>query len=132
MKTTAHHKEQGFSLIEAIVAILILGVALSAIIPAFIFQAETTRGNELRTGAVAAAQQELDRLRRLDFAAWEDSGETNTIDSGIREYQVTITYCEDGLDLCQASVQHVRADVTYNGEEIHSVETVFTSLDDVQ
>ena len=130
--TTNHHSTQGFSLVEAIVAILILGVALAAIVPGFIFQAETTRNNELRTGGVAAAQQELDRLRRLDFATWEDSGTSNTVDSGLREYQVTIVYCEDGLDLCQTSVRHVRADVSYNGEEIHSVETVFTTLDDVQ
>lgn len=130
MNRLQHRNEQGFSLIEAIVAILILGVALSAIIPSFIFQAETTRQNELRTGAVAAAQQTLDALRQQDFSDWPNSGDEVLVATGLRDYTVTITYCEGDVNtFCGDGSRQARAVVSYQGEEFYSVETVYTTFE---
>lgn len=130
MNRLHHRNEQGFSLIEAIVAILILGVALSAIVPSFIFQAETTRQNELRTGAVAAAQQTLDSLRQQDFADWPAKGSDLTVATGLRDYTVTINWCETGVDtFCGDGSRQARATVSFQGEELYSVETVYTTFE---
>jgi prepilin-type N-terminal cleavage/methylation domain-containing protein len=57
--------QQGFSLVEAMVAILLITVGALALASTFVGAAEQTRRASMRTKALEAASQELDRLRSI-------------------------------------------------------------------
>lgn len=123
-----HHGRDGFGLAEAIVALALLGVMLGGLLPAFALSIRANTTSELRTGAVAVAQQELDDLRVV--TTWPADGHVKTVQTGAATYQVEFTiqeYCDAGS--CFAGARSVAVEVSHNGNSLYRVETVFTSLD---
>ncbi len=138
--------QAGFSIIEMLVALVILGVALTSILPVFINYATVNRNTEIRAEAVSAAERVMDGLRQRSFNQWGDfetvmerdgvevaTGDPNdTTDNG-RTYEVAMEWCnqpETGLSLCDANGQqrHVRVNICLNSQLQYSVTTVFTSV----
>ncbi|CAN5771197.1 hypothetical protein BH24DEI2_BH24DEI2_03900 [soil metagenome] len=120
--------KKGMTVIEAIVAIAILSIVMAAVLPAFMTFAQTNQRSELRSGAVIAAQQVMDTMRRVqdtDFVG------THKVDSGLRTYDVTTSICAPGSAGCLSTqnAKHIRLEVQYAGKTYYSVETVFTQLD---
>ena len=118
----------GFSLVEAIVALVFLAVVLTALVPAFASNMRVNTVNEIRTGAVAVAQQEVDNLRAID--TWPASPIVRNVTTGIGTYESRLTYqpyC-DGVT-CFAGARDVTVEVRHNGRLYYRVQTVFTSLD---
>lgn len=118
----------GFSLVEAVVALTFMAVVVSAMVPAFANNVRINTVNEIRTGAVAVAQQEVDNLRAL--STWPTSGQSRTITTGLGNYTSTLwhqPYCNGGV--CFAGARHVTVEVSLNGRAYYRVETVFTTLD---
>jgi len=117
------------SLVEALLAIVILGMALASVTQAFMTQRKVNEMNELRSGAEAAAQQVMERLRREDPASMPSSGasspETIVVDG--RGYQVVTRYCLDA-GYCGAGSRHLRLEVSFAGRSLFDVETVYTQL----
>jgi type II secretory pathway pseudopilin PulG len=120
---------QGLSIVEALVAVAVLAVALAAIVPVFTSFARINTDNELRTGAVAAAQQVMDRLRQQPFGEWPASGSVEVVETGLRTYQVEVTYCTEDLAYCQSGSRHVRLGVGFNDRRVYAVETVYSRFD---
>lgn len=121
----------GFTLIEALVALAILGVVLGSLLPAIARSVQVNTQSEIRTGAVAAAQQELDNLRAS--SQWPASGTERSVESGATTYDVTINYsayCQGGD--CFDGAREVTVEVRHHGEFIYDVTTVYTLLDDFQ
>lgn len=118
----------GFSLIEALVAVSIFGVALAAIVPSFVFYSQTNLTSQRRTEATAIAQQVVDGLRQKDFAAWDASGKTYTLSAGGGSYEAKLTYCTAALTLCNSGARHLKVEVNQNGKTYYEVETVFTAF----
>lgn len=120
---------RGFTIIEAIIAVAVIGIIVVGVLPIFINYARINTESEFRTGAVTAAQQVMDRLRSEAFTSWVDSGTVQSIDTSLRSYDVTITYCTPELTLCQSGSRHVRLEVANSGRTYYTVESVFSRFE---
>ena len=119
--------ERGFGLIEAVIALVLLGVMLTSMIPAMTHYMQINSRAEIRTGAVAVAQQELDALRAVQ--TWPTSGSQRSVTIGNAVYIATLTYeqfCD--ADGCYDGARRVRMEVAHDGRSLYGVETVFTEL----
>ena len=143
----SRNRNAGFSIIEMLVALVILGVALTSILPVFINYANVNRRTEIRAEAVSAAERVMDELRQRDFGDWDAvreelddgikvaTGDPNTASDDGRTYVPAITWCTADLPLCSNNggaignqQRHVRVAISLDGEEQYSVTTVFTAV----
>ena len=130
--------QRGVTLVEALVAIAIIGIVLAATVPAFVGNLRINTDNETRSGAVTAAQTVMDRLR--GDAAWPEYGgppggpmvpPVVTVETSARSYDVRIDYgpyCDDA-GTCYAGARRVELEVTHGGRTFYRLATVFTQLD---
>lgn len=119
---------EGFGIIEAVVSLVILGIILAAILPAFVNNMRINTDGEIRTNAVAVGQQTMDDLRGRE--TWLASGTQQVVEMGGSLYTATLVhdrYCE-GED-CFDGARQVSVEVRHNGRVLYRVETVFTALD---
>lgn len=126
---TTIRDDRGFGLAEAIVSLVILGIMLAAMIPAFVGNIAFNTTSEARTGAVAVAQETLDNLRAVG-EEWPASGAVVVDTTSLGIYQARITHgqlCDD--DQCYDGARRVSVRVTQDGQQLFQVETVFTTLD---
>lgn len=117
------------SLVEALVAIVLLGIVLLGMLPSLMQFSDVNDLNEVRGAAVQAAQQVNERTRRLDSATLPSSGSSapETVTVGAYDFEVTLSYCLDST-LCLGDARHITTEVRLDGREIYSTETVFTRL----
>ena len=145
-RTKKRMNKAGFSIIEMLVALVILGVALTSVLPVFINYANTNRRTAIRAEAVSAAERVMDGLRQRSFNQWGDfertmerdgvqvaTGDPNDPTDNGRTYQVAMEWCNQpttGLSLCDANGQqrHVRVNICLDARLQYSVTTVFTSV----
>ncbi len=122
--------KRGLTVIEVLVAMVILAIALSAIFPSFVSFSKLNRDAEVRAGAATAATQVMDSLRQQSFTAWNSIGtavgnstqRALSVDTGFRNYSVVITPC---TDRCAGTSRDVTVSVSFNGKEYYKVSTVF-------
>ena len=128
--------EQGFTLVETIVALVIFLLILVFMMPMFANQRISTLNNEIKMGAVEVSQQIMDNLRQTDIATLPSSGSTTTLPSGQsitsipamgKVYSATITYCENAA-YCSASTRHIKVKVRHHEQTVYTVETVYSRL----
>lgn len=137
MKTEGfHHSEQGMTLVETIVALVIFLIILGFMIPLFAKQRINTIKNEIETGAVTVSQQIMDELRQTNITTLPNSGSTTALPSGEsltsisvmnKVYSATIFYCETAVN-CSSGARHIRVQVNYNGQTVYQVTTVYTQV----
>jgi len=121
-------RNRGFSILEVLIAIVILAIALSAIIPVFANYLRINTVSEMRTQAVELAQQRLETLRLRDPARLPTGGaDTSDHVQDGRTFTVKTLYCLDA-SVCNATTRHVTVRVERGGKELYEVETVFTKL----
>lgn len=119
--------ERGFGMIEAVIALTLLGVILASMVPAMIHYMQINTRAEIRTGAVAVAQQELDALRAVE--TWPTSGSQRSVTVGNAVYTATLShkpFCDAGG--CYAGARLVHMEITHEGRSLYEVETVYTEL----
>jgi prepilin-type N-terminal cleavage/methylation domain-containing protein len=116
---------KGFTLIEALLAVAILGIALVGILPSFVTLLDANTLSEERSDAVAAAQLVMEDLRQTDPLSMPTSGSSamTLVTVGGREYETVVSYCVDAT-YCR----HVTVDVSFGGRTVYSVESVYTRL----
>jgi len=120
---------QGFTLVETVVALVLLGVILVSLLPAIAHGMRVNSHSEIRTGAVAVAQQEIDNLRAIGDT-WPASGTVSSISTGSTTFQSRLSYqqyCD--ANGCYDGARLVTVEVSHNGRMYYRVRTVFTSLD---
>ncbi len=92
----AKESEQGFSLLETAIAMVVMMVMALAVASLFAFAVNYNSGANDRTVALALAQQRLERLR--DAAYWDSvmtaGSTTETIQNGAQQYTVVTTVCD--------------------------------------
>ena len=126
----------GLTIVEAVIALAVIGVALAAIVPVFTNYAGVNQRSDVRTGAVAAAQEVLESLRQQDFSSWPANGAVVTAGSGGRDYGVVVNYCLQGQDgvkpdapcLSEGQIRHVLLEAKYGGEVRYELETAYTAV----
>lgn len=94
--------QKGFSLVEVLIASMIMIALCVAALSAFSYASSVNRGNNLRSQSLSALQEEIERLRGLQFkrsgqnpvapelyAGTYDKGVKNSAD-GESDYRVTV------------------------------------------
>ena len=121
--------EKGVTLIEALVAVAIIGIAISSVAPAFIVQMDTNTRNEERTEAAALAAQVMETLRHEDPADMPNGGSSDpeSVTVGHRTYEVVVQYCNEP-SYCGPGSRHIVTEVSLDGETLYTTETVYTAL----
>ena len=126
-------KLQGFGILEAVLAVALLGITLAGIVPVFVNYANANKNAEVRTGAVIVAERLLDELRQRPFGTWSDFKgyvATHKMETGLRAYDAAIRWDTPDLPLGNGStIRHVRVEVKFNGQSYYAVETVFTQFE---
>lgn len=141
-------QNDGFTLVETIVGIVIFLVASTAILPVFMTYKLSTIRNDNRMGAVAVAQQVMDTLRRTDVTTLRNpnintlgtstslpaaagGASLNSLSYKGKNYSATITYCETA-SYCDTNSKHIKVKVYPEGntanDPIFELETVYARL----
>ena len=120
---------QGFTVLEALLAIFLLGVVLTGILPAMLAFLDANTTSEESSDAVAAGQLVLERLRLEDPASLPSSGSSSpeSVDVGGHTYEVVKHYCTVP-SYCGTDSRHIRVEVIYGGDTVFEVESVYTRL----
>ena len=125
---TQHNGEKGSSLIETLIALLILAMAMVSIFGAMAtFTASNTR-NQTRTYAAIAARTRMEELRFVDPATLPVTGtQTSASSTGQHQFTIITQYCPTS-SYCNDNTRHVVVRVEDNGNQVFETETVFTQL----
>ena len=121
---------RGFTLLEVLVALGMLALVSSAVAPAFLRYMQHNTRMELKSGAIQASQAVLDRLRLIDPSTLPDDGgdATRTVEVGERDFGVDVSYCTLAEYCPSSNTRHIKVEVTYRGEKIYEVQTIYTKL----
>ncbi|MCB0310172.1 MAG: type II secretion system protein [Bdellovibrionales bacterium] len=116
-------------MIEVLVSLGLFGIVSAGITPAFTNYLKLNTKNQLKTEAMAVAQQKLDELRLQKPDDMPSSGNSSeNLAVGSRNFAVTTYYCENGIYCVSEKMRHLKIEVAYNAEILLDVESVFTSL----
>lgn len=123
------NRQDGFTLLEATIALAILSVALVAMIPGFQTFLDANSLSEERSNALAAGQRAIETLRGKDPASMPSSGTSavQAITVGSHEYEILTHYCKEASH-CDADSRHIVVEVGFAGKNVYTIETVFTRL----
>ncbi|MCB0360519.1 MAG: type II secretion system protein [Bdellovibrionales bacterium] len=127
---TSKQSQSGFTMIEVLFALAIFAIVLAGMPNFFLAQLQLSSRSQIRTEAISVAKQELDVLRLTNPATMPTSGSVGptTISLHDRNYEVTTYYCENATYCASNTSRHIRVEVTYGGESIYDVQTVYTKL----
>jgi len=122
-------KDSGFTLIEALVALAILGIAMVSVLPAFQTYVDANKLSEEHSNALAAGQTVMEALRQVRPSTLPSSGSsaTQTVHAGDHDYEVVAHYCRETA-YCSSTSRHIVLEVSFAGETIYELETVYTRL----
>ena len=120
----------GFTMVEVMVALSLFAIIMGGLAPVFGSFSKLNLAAEVRSGAMAAAQQRMDALRLENPqdmpTSGTDGGETIEVDG--RGFSVMTIYCARAEYCPSANTRHLKVQVDYRDEEVLELETVFTKL----
>jgi len=121
--------ERGFSLLELLLAVAIVGTVVMGVVPAFMACKHANQRNGIRSGAAAVAQQVMEAQRQLDPSTLPTSGVSSiqVVREGNRDYEVITRYCAAPA-WCDYETRHLMVEVSFGPQTVLTVETVFTKL----
>lgn len=129
-------KDQGLSLVEALVGMTIFLIALAFMIPLLANNQLNVINREIATGAVSVSQKILDEVRQTDVVTLPSTGTQTTLPSGEdissipelgKTYSAKIIYCATATN-CSVNAREIEVQVNYNGQKIYTVKTIYTRL----
>ncbi len=119
LKRTERCGEQGFTLIETVIALLIMMVAGLGIASLFAYSINYNSGANDRALAQSVAQQRMERLRQSPFsdASLTTASSSETVVNAGRSYTVLTTVCFDAAAGCGGSetLKKITVQVTPQG-----------------
>jgi prepilin-type N-terminal cleavage/methylation domain-containing protein len=126
MTRKSRRSQRGISLLEILVAITLFAITASGLAAFLVQSLRRTAGNRASTGAVIAAQHEVEDLRSLDYPAIVS-----------RSYATTITGTSYGVgtvvqnDTPASGMKQVTVTVNYTeplGPESYVLRTILTQI----
>ena len=89
--------QRGFTLIETCIALVVMMVGALGLSSLFVFSMQNNIGGSERALAMAVAQQQLERIRSVDYddAALNTGTVTSTVSSAKRNYTVQTTVANE-------------------------------------
>jgi prepilin-type N-terminal cleavage/methylation domain-containing protein len=138
----ASNLEQGFSLIETVIALTTLGVCLAYALPLFLYAKINNSKSEIRTGALIVSQRVFDdirsrQIRDLTTNPLAPEIKTVTTNSGAdraivtamgREYESKVTFCQVPTD-CSTRYRKFKLEVSRNGSKVYDLEATYTEFE---
>jgi prepilin-type N-terminal cleavage/methylation domain-containing protein len=123
----SRNKNSGFSLIEVMVALTVLGVVFSLLIPMFISFSSINRRSEQRTVANNVARQTLELLRNSPILTMQSSGSVikNQTSDG-HSLVITTSFCPTGTTQCNTTSKAIKVEVKENDQVLTTINTVFS------
>lgn len=120
---------RGFSLIEVMASIAIFGIVAAGMTSSFVQLQKTNLANEIRSGAMGAAQKVMDELRVEDPAALPSNGSSapQIITIQGRDYSVTTSYCPNAT-YCSSTMRMLRVSVNYRSQKRYEVDSIYCQL----
>ncbi|UWX64230.1 type IV pilus modification PilV family protein [Deinococcus rubellus] len=121
------------SLIEVLVAILIIGIVLSFVTSGLLSNATLNNQNELRSAAAVAVRRVLDNTRAIDPSTLPGIGAASGVESvtvNNRTFTVYTDYCLQPL-YCTTNARSIRVRARFGAgatTDLVSTDTVFTSV----
>jgi prepilin-type N-terminal cleavage/methylation domain-containing protein len=123
------NKQSGFTMIEVLVSLGLFGIITSGVTSVFINHLKFDSVAGQRTGAINAAEQQLDNLRKDDPTAMPTTGSTTSTSTiGGRAFSVVTKYCTNATYCATTSQRHIKVEVSFRGTLLYAVETVYTKL----
>jgi Tfp pilus assembly protein PilV len=126
--------DQGFSILEAAIALTTLGVTLAYAMPLFLYSKMNNSKSEVRTGAMMVAQRILDKTRGTPFADIPTTGSVVLVDGTTadlqamsRTYTAKTYHCETAAD-CSDNYKTLRVEIKQNGSTIYEMDAGFTDF----
>src|ERR1043166_4635078 len=106
--------EQGFTLLETSIALIVMMVVTLATGSLFVYAVNYNSGSGDRSAALAIAQQRIERLRRTPFddALLSTASTTETVTNAGRSYTVVTTVCWDSTCGGSDSLKLISVSVT--------------------
>ena len=123
--------ELGFTLIETLVALVIVGLAIAAASQTLALNLQSNRRAEVLFEGAQAAQAVIDDIRGEPVDMLPESGTEGVrkITSNTRRtYDVYVTYCADATYCTSPTMRQLDVDVEYQGAQIYHTQTVFTQF----
>lgn len=138
LNTNMNHKQDGFTLVETMVSLIILLAALGGILPVFVTYRLGAINNQLETGAIAVSQGVLDEIRQTEWR-FLPAGNAEVITNDEvtylgKDYDYRTTYCPDGalpanVFQCDGNAKFIRVEVFFNDQEIYEAETIYSRFE---
>jgi prepilin-type N-terminal cleavage/methylation domain-containing protein len=148
--------EQGFSLLETMIALTTLGICLAYAMPLFLYAKINNSKSQIQTGALIVAQRAFDDIRQKsmtslptnDGIASPKTDNTNPVllpanvtaptpaeklltTAMGRQYQTKITYCENYTatnPVCGTNYREFKVEVIYNGSTVYDLQGTYTDF----
>jgi len=123
-------QDDGFTLLEAIVALGILAVIMAALLPVFISNLRMNAESERKSQAASAVEHVLDswRTKKIDSVHFPSTGtQDTTVDIGGVTFNVRLTFCRVST-LCSTNSRMITAEAIVNNKVASSAETIFTEV----
>jgi type II secretory pathway pseudopilin PulG len=150
----SRQKEQGITLVETVVSLLIFMAVLAGLVPAYMSYRLRNIQNPVRIGAVSVSQQILDEIRQVkDVNTLPNDGLAKTTTAPAprntdltnltaygKNYSVQVTYCEtvpvDKSGYCSLNARYIDVRVfqrfsngTVSTNPVYQVSTVYTKFE---
>jgi len=120
------HQEQGFTILETAIAMVIMMVAVLASASLFAYSIQNNSGANDRELAMAVAQQQMEELRNASFTdssltATATNGVTTTVSRAGRQYTVVTTITDSNTVNSLPTIKTITIQVTPTGSALGSV-----------
>jgi prepilin-type N-terminal cleavage/methylation domain-containing protein len=138
--------QQGFSLIETVIALTTLGICLAYAMPMFLYAKINNSKSEIRTGALIIAQRVFDDIRSRPISGLPTNPSLPEIKNSTthalfvkamgRNYQSKVTYCQVAADCSAEKYRKFKVEIFYNGttdeSKVYDIEGTFTDFRSIE